>query len=330
MLKLSGHFDKETLMLIRRPRAWELSETAVTPEIAAPNRRNLLAGAVALLAAGCEAEAQRIDDDPSMVHYPFPRREGLPPAGDVTDEELVANYNNFLDFGSGKRIQRAAQALVVRPWTVEIDGLVEKPMTLDIDDMLRLFPKEERIYRHRCVETWAKVVPWSGFPLRALIDHVRPLSKASHVRFETFHDPKIAPGQRSALYGFPYSEGLTMAEARHDLAFLATGAYGKPMRRQYGAPIRLVVPWKYGYKSIKSVRKVTFLDKRPVSFWEKLQPTEYGFWANVNPEVPHPRWSQAQEEVIGSFRRVPTKLFNGYAAEVAALYKGLESERLYL
>ncbi|HRK23777.1 MAG TPA: protein-methionine-sulfoxide reductase catalytic subunit MsrP [Beijerinckiaceae bacterium] len=316
-------------MLIRRPHSWELPESAVTPDGVAPSRRQMLGGGLALLASASAAGAQRVDDDPSMVLYPFARNDAYPPRGKVTDETLVANYNNFIEFGSGKRIQRAAQALVVRPWTIRIDGQVEKPIEMGIDDLLRLLPREERIYRHRCVETWAKVVPWSGVPLKALLDHVRPLASAKYVRFETFHDPKMAPGQRSPVYGFPYSEAITIAEAANELAFLATGAYGKPLKKQFGAPVRLVLPWKYGFKSAKSVVRISFVEKRPVSLWEKLQPDEYGFWANVNPDVPHVRWSQEEEEVLGSYSRTKTLIFNGYAEQVAALYRGLENEKLF-
>lgn len=317
-------------MLIKHRRAWDLPESAVTPEAAEPSRRTLLGAGAMLAASGVTpALAQRIDDDPSMALYPFPRTAAYASPEKETEETLVANYNNFIEFGSGKRIQRAAQALQLRPWTLTVDGLVDKPLELGFDDLLKAMPREERIYRHRCVETWAKVVPWSGFAFRAFLDHVKPLSSARYVRLETFYDPKMAPGQRSPTYGFPYSEGLTIEEAANDLAFLATGAYGKPMRRQLGAPIRLVIPWKYGFKSIKSVRKITFLEKRPVSLWEKLQPDEYGFWANINPDVPHVRWSQAQEEVLGTGERIKTRLFNGYAAQVAHLYKGLEREKLY-
>jgi sulfoxide reductase catalytic subunit YedY len=189
---------------------------------------------------------------------------------------------------------------------------------------------EERLYRHRFVAAWGMTIPWSGFPLAKLVEMARPLSSAKFLRMETFMDPANAPGQKVRLYPWPYVEGLTMAEATNELAFMVTGAYGKPVAKSMGAPIRLAVPWKYGFKSIKSIVKFTFTDQRPKSYWEALQASEYGFWANVNPEVPHARWSQADESVLGTVsKRVPTLLFNGYAEYVADIYKGLEKERLW-
>ncbi|HRJ68771.1 MAG TPA: protein-methionine-sulfoxide reductase catalytic subunit MsrP, partial [Beijerinckiaceae bacterium] len=211
-----------------------------------------------------------------------------------------------------------------------IDGMVEKPMEVGIDDLIKAMPLEERVYRMRCVEAWGMTVPWTGFPMKALLDYARPLSGAKFVRMETFLDPKIAPGQRSAGYPWPYVEGLTMAEAANELTMLVTGVYGKPAAKQFGAPIRLIVPWKYGFKGVKSIRRFTFTDKRPVGLWEALQPSEYGFWANVNPAVAHPRWSQATEEVLGQGKRVPTLIWNGYGEFVADLYAGQEKERLFM
>jgi sulfoxide reductase catalytic subunit YedY len=202
-------------------------------------------------------------------------------------------------------------------------------MTLDIDDLLKRMPLEERLYRHRCVEAWSMAVPWSGFPMKALVDLAQPLGSAKYVRMETFRNPKVASGQKQFWYPWPYIEGLTMAEATNELAFLVTGMYGKPVPRQDGAPLRLAVPWKYGFKSTKSIVKFTFTDKRPKSFWETLGPDEYGFWANVNPAVPHPRWSQASERVLGSDERRPTLLWNGYGEYVAHLYDVLKGERLF-
>jgi sulfoxide reductase catalytic subunit YedY len=229
-----------------------------------------------------------------------------------------------------KTIAEPAQALPIRPWTVKIDGMVEKEQTLDIDTLIRKVGIEERLYRHRCVEAWSMAVPWSGFPLAKLVALAKPLGSAKYVRMETFMNPKVASEQRKTWYPWPYVEGLTMAEAGNDLAFLVTGAYGHPLPKQHGAPLRLATPWKYGFKHIKSIVRFSFTDKRPVGYWEMLQSSEYGFWANVNPEVPHPRWSQASEEVIGTGERRPTLLFNGYGAQVADLYKGLEkTERLW-
>jgi sulfoxide reductase catalytic subunit YedY len=208
--------------------------------------------------------------------------------------------------------------------------MVEREQVLDIDDLLARMPLEERLYRHRCVEAWSMAVPWSGFALAALVDLARPLGSARYVRMETFLDPEAAPGQRQFWYPWPYVDGLTIAEATHELAFIATGLYGKPIPKQNGAPLRLAVPWKYGFKSIKSLARLTFTDQRPVSFWEEIQASEYGFWANVNPEVPHPRWSQAEETPLGSATKVPTLLFNGYAEFVADLYVGRENKSLFM
>jgi sulfoxide reductase catalytic subunit YedY len=317
-------------------RGWEIREHQATPEGVYLNRRALLgaaAGAAATLVPGI-AGAQRITDipDPTKDLYPAKRNEkyGI---GDrpITPEEINGNYNNFYEFGGSKNIAKAAQALAIRPWTVKIDGMVEKPFDIAIDDLIRKMPLEERLYRHRCVEAWSMAVPWSGFPMAKLVELAKPLSSATYVRMETFLDKSIAPGQKQSWFPWPYVEGLTMAEATNELAFLATGAYGKPIAKQHGAPIRLAVPWKYGFKHIKSIVRVTFTDQRPKSYWEDLQSSEYGFWANVNPEVPHPRWSQATEELIGTGERRPTLLFNGYAEQVAGLYKGLaDKERLWV
>jgi sulfoxide reductase catalytic subunit YedY len=207
--------------------------------------------------------------------------------------------------------------------------MVEKEQTVGIDDLIRKIGLEERNYRHRCVEAWSMAIAWTGFPFAKLVEMAKPLAGAKYVRMETFMDPKMAPGQRQRWYPWPYVEGLTMAEATNELTFLATGAYGHPMAKQHGAPLRLAVPWKYGFKSIKSIVRFSFVDKQPVGLWEALQKSEYGFWANVNPQVPHPRWSQATEEVIGTGERRPTQLFNGYGDYVAGLYKDLQSERLW-
>ncbi len=207
--------------------------------------------------------------------------------------------------------------------------MVEKEQTVDIDTLIKTMGLEERLYRHRCVEAWSMAIPWTGFPLKKLVEFAKPLSSAKYVRFETFLDKKMAPGQRSFM-PWPYVEGLTMAEATNDLAFIATGAYGKPLAKVQGAPIRLATPWKYGFKSAKSIVRVSFVDKRPETFWENLGPDEYGFWANVNPDVPHPRWSQAKETFLNDGQLRPTLIYNGYGAEVAGLYKGLEKEPLFM
>ena len=327
-------------MLSRVKRGWELPESAATPEDAFLNRRRLLKGLAAgpILAAGSPfaaalsagTAAAAGDDDPSADLYPAPRNERFKLDRPVTDAEITGKYNNFYEFGSHKKIWKAAQKLKTRPWTVAIDGLVEKPMTLDIDDLLRRMTLEERLYRHRCVEAWSMTIPWSGFPMKALLDLARPLSSAKYVEMQTFLDAKVAPGQRQFWYPWPYTEGLTIAEASNELAFMVTGAYGKPMAKQYGSPLRLAVPWKYGFKHIKSIVRIAFTDKRPKTLWETLAPKEYGFWANVNPEVPHPRWSQATERFLATGERIPTQLFNGYGAYVAHLYEGLKDEPLFM
>ena len=324
-------------MNIIHRRGWEIPERLATPEQAFLNRRAFLAGSVSAgaIALGAPAAlAQRATDaanlpDPTADLYPAWKNETYKLDRPVTDEKVNANYNNFYEFGSSKNIAAEAQALRIRPWTVKIDGMVEKEQTVDIDTLIRKMGIEERLYRHRCVEAWSMTVPWSGFPLAKLVAMAKPLSSAKYLRMETFMDAKMAPGQRQTWFPWPYVEGLTMAEATNELAFLVTGAYGRPMPKQYGAPLRLAVPWKYGFKHIKSVVRFNFTDQRPKSYWEHLQASEYGFWANVNPDVPHPRWSQASEELIGTGERRPTLLFNGYGEQVAGLYKGLANERLW-
>ncbi len=337
-------------MLIKVRRGWELPESAATPEDVFLRRRNLvktlaagpiLASTPSLLLAGCgEEESQAGDggkpakaaasEDPSASLYPVMRNPRYKLDRPLTDERWLTTYNNFYEFGSHKQIHPAAQALPIRPWTVTIDGMVEKKITIAIDDLLRKMPLEERLYRLRCVEAWSVTVPWSGFALKALVGFARPLRAAKYLRMETFQNPSVAPGQKQFWYPWPYIEGLTIDEATNELAFIATGMYGKPVPKQNGAPLRLAVPWKYGFKSVKSIVKFTFTEQRPETFWETVASTEYGFWANVNPEVPHPRWSQATERVIGTDARVPTRIFNGYGAFVAGLYKGLEGERLFM
>ena len=319
-------------MHIRRRRGWELPESAATPEAVFLNRREFAKGLAAgpiLVALGAAAPAAAEDADPSAKLYPVKRNETYKLDRPLTPADLVTSYNNYYEFGSSKDIADAAQALPIRPWTVKIDGMVEKPVTLGIDDLLARMPLEERLYRHRCVEAWSMTVPWSGFPMKALVDFARPLAGAKYVQMTSFQNPDVADGQKANWYPWPYIEGLTLAEATNDLAFLVTGAYGKPVPKQNGAPLRLATPWKYGFKSAKGIVAFTFTDKRPENFWQTIQSSEYGFWANVNPEVPHPRWSQAYERVLGTDERVPTLLFNGYGDYVAGLYKDLQSERLY-
>ncbi len=307
-------------MHIINRRGWALPDSAATPEHLVLGRRTLLAavGAAGIALPGA-ARAQGA-----------PRNGKYDPMREITAEGDATTYNNFYEFGTSKSISRAAQRLPVAPWTIEIDGLVTTPKTIGFDDLMRQVQLEERVYRHRCVEGWAMTVPWTGFPLGDLVRLADPTSAAKYIAFTTLADPKTMPGLRSSQFEWPYVEGITMAEAMNELPFLATGLYGKTIPKQNGAPIRLVLPWKYGFKSAKSIVKVTFTDKRPATFWEGIQPEEYGFWANVNPAVPHPRWSQATERLIGNDQRVPTLIYNGYGEQVAGLYSGLASERLFM
>jgi methionine sulfoxide reductase catalytic subunit len=324
-------------MYIKHKRAWELPESAATPEAVYFNRREFAKGLAAgpmLLALGAGAvgganQAAAEEADPSSKLYPVKRNETYKLDRPLTPENLVTSYNNYYEFGSSKDISAAAQALPIRPWTVTIDGMVDKPITIGIDDLLAKVPLEERLYRHRCVEAWSMTVPWSGFAMKALVEFAKPQSGAQYVQMTSFENPDVADGQKASWYPWPYLEGLTMSEATTDLAFLVTGAYGRPVPKQNGAPLRLATPWKYGFKSAKGIVQFTFTDKRPVNFWQAIQASEYGFWANVNPDVPHPRWSQATERVLGTDERVPTLLFNGYGEFVADLYKNLKNENLY-
>ena len=317
-------------MHYHRRKGWEIASSEATPEHLVFNRRALLTGAGALAAwsasgVGFGARAEEADGPASL--YPAKRNESYKLDREITPEKITSNYNNFYEFSTNKHL--SADPLKVRPWTVTIDGLVEKPLQLDVEAIVKTIGLEERLYRHRCVEAWSYAIPWTGFPLRSLVALAKPLSSAKYLRFESFLDKKIAPGQRD-FSPWPYVEGLTMAEAANDLAFMATGAYGKPLAKVYGAPIRLATPWKYGFKSAKSIVKISFVDTQPTTFWQQLGPDEYGFWANVNPDVPHPRWSQATETFLNTGDRRPTLLFNGYGELVAELYKGLEKEPLFM
>ncbi len=307
------------MRILKNP-SWSLPEAITTPEHIFMNRRQWLASAGALAAASIAGSAfARVPTSewsPAATANPAFADPGRP----ITPEDVNTTYNNFYEFGSHKAIHDAAEALVTDPWKVTIDGMVESPFEIDFEDLIAKMPVEERVYRHRCVEAWSMVVPWIGFPLSALVAHAKPLGSAKFVRFETFLDPDVARGQRQHWYPWPYVEGVTMAEATNDLALMVVGAYGKVLHKPFGAPIRLHLPWKYGFKSIKSIKRISFVEERPVSFWEELQSAEYGFWANVNPAVPHPRWSQESERVLGTQERIPTQIFNGYGDQVAHLY----------
>jgi sulfoxide reductase catalytic subunit YedY len=307
-------------------KGWEIPASLITPETVFLNRRQVMLASAALAGAtllphGAKAEAGKMN--PKFADAGRP----------VTSEAENTSFNNFYEFGASKRISDAAEALPVSPWQVVIDGEIENPMTVDAAELIAKMPLEDRIVRHRCVEAWSMVVPWTGFPMSKLVELAKPKSGAKYVRFETFNLPDVAPGQKDGLfssYPWPYVEGMTLAEATNELAFMVTGAYGKALPKSMGAPLRVHMPWKYGFKSAKSLVKISFTSERPKSFWEQLNANEYGFWANVNPEVPHPRWSQASEEILGTGERVPTKIFNGYGEFVADLYKGMEKEALYM
>ena len=326
-------------MLVKIKKGWDIvAASQVTPESVYRNRREILItmgfGAMALAGTSPFASALAADiadADPSAKLYPFKRNDEFKLDRPITDAKYSTDYNNFYEFSTDKELVEAAQALPIRPWTISVDGMVEKPFEIGIDDLLaKMRPAlEERLYRHRCVEAWSMAVPWSGFPLKDFVAFCKPLGSAIYLKMVTFMNPKVADGQNQLFYPWPYVEGLTMAEATNELPFLVTGMYGKPVPKQNGAPLRLAVPWKYGFKSVKSIVKFTFTDQRPRTFWQDLQESEYGFWANVNPSVPHPRWSQATERVIGTSERVPTQMWNGYGQFVAPLYDKLKGERLF-
>ena len=316
-------------MLIKTRLGWTIPEREATPEGVFLNRRALMAGGAGLVGATFIGRAEAASKDPTADLYPAKRNESYKLDRAITDEKFSGDYNNYYEFGTSKSISAAAEKLKIRPWTVTIDGLVDKPIEIAIDDLIRKMPLEERLYRHRCVEAWSMAVPWTGFPVASLVAMANPTAEARYMVMQTFKDPAQAPGQKQFWYSWPYTEGLTVEEARNDLAFMVTGIYGKPLGNQFGAPLRLAVPWKYGFKSVKAINRITFTKERPKTFWEGLQASEYGFWANVNPEVPHPRWSQAAERVLGTGDTRPTMLFNGYGEFVADLYKDLKNERLW-
>lgn len=312
-----------------KSRSVPVRPSEITEESVWRSRRRLLQlpGALAL-AATLPQQARAAGNS-----LAFSRSDRWPVAEAPTQESDVISYNNYYEFGTGKEDpSRYAGALKTEPWTLVVDGLVGKPLKLDMDQILKLAPLEERVYRLRCVEAWSMVVPWVGYSLSELIKRAEPLGDARFVRFETVRDEAAMPGLRSSILDWPYAEGLRLDEAMHPLTLLATGLYGKTLPNQNGAPVRLIVPWKYGFKSAKSLVRITLTDTMPVSSWMQVAPHEYGFYANVNPAVPHPRWSQATERVIGSgffAAKKPTLPFNGYADDVAGLYAGLDLKRNY-
>jgi sulfoxide reductase catalytic subunit YedY len=307
----------------------------ITPEHVYVNRRQFLIGAGALMVSwalgGCACPQEPEQQLPSGTSAPVELPQASAGADDLEGElntfEEITGYNNFYEFSLSKtEVARLAEDFVTSPWDLEVGGLVNTPRTFGLEDIFK-FEQEERIYRMRCVEAWSMVIPWNGFPLRKLLEAVEPASDAKYVRFEALYDPERMPGQNASVLDWPYVEGLRLDEAMHDLTLLATGLYGKDLLPQNGAPVRLVVPWKYGFKSIKSIVKIDLVAEEPVTSWAAASPTEYGFYANVNPDVSHPRWSQATERRIGESGRRETLLFNGYGEEVAALYDGMDLKK---
>ena len=311
-------------MLIRRHRSSDPLPSEITPREIYQRRREFLRTGMAL-GAGLFLPASALTD--ASLDYspgPFSTDEALTPYEDVT------TYNNFFELGSGKSDpSRNAHLLRTEPWSVKVDGLCANPGEYDLEDFLKPWALEERIYRLRCVEGWSMVIPWVGFELNRVLKQAEPLGSARYVAFETLMDPDNLPGQRRPVLDWPYVEGLRLDEAMHPLTILAVGLYGEELPNQNGAPLRLVVPWKYGFKSIKSIVRISFTEEEPPTSWNRSQPDEYGFYSNVNPDVAHPRWSQRTERRIGEFRRRRTELFNGYGEEVASLYEGMDLARYF-
>lgn len=323
---------------------YSLSAASVTPETVFRNRRQFLQhlgflGAAAML-PGCNSGAAtspssgksasnsgyNLPPRPSDKLYPAKHNPDFTvPDRSDTPLKIAGNYNNYYEFSTDKEaVDRLSTPLQIDPWTIEVSGLVAKPFKISFEDLVSKFPLQERIYRMRCVEAWSMVVPWTGFLMRDFIDFCQPLSSARYVRFLSFYKPDEAVGQQNRDFAWPYFEGLRLDEARHDLSLFVTGIYGKPLPKQMGAPLRAVIPWKYGYKGAKGIVKLEFVDKEPPTFWNALAPDEYGFYSNVNPARPHPRWSQETERDIGTGDRIATLPYNGYSAQVASLYKGNE------
>ena len=315
----------------KKPDSIQSSE--ITPESIYLNRRNFIKTAVlagtTVATAGVYRWLNAQPPEVAELNKIENVKTALEPRGEITSYEKITAYNNFYEFGTDKYSPaRLAQKLVTNPWTIEVGGLAQKPKTFGIEELLK-FEQEERIYRFRCVEGWSMVIPWIGFPLKKLLDAVEPLGAAKYVAFQTLYDPKVMLSSFSAGIDFPYVEGLRLDEALHPLTILATGLYGKVLPNQNGAPVRLVVPWKYGFKSIKSIVKITLTETEPPTTWNLSAPREYGFYSNVNPNVRHPRWSQATENRIGEFGSRETLLFNGYAEEVGNLYEGMDLKKYF-
>ncbi len=323
-------------------KAQPIRSSEITPEWAYLNRRQFMKGAAALslgaLLAACApsgaptgAPSGGAQAVPTLDTHPGMTKGDTDELGSaLTPFDAVTNYNNYYEFTTDKEgVAPLSKNFVTRPWTVEVGGLVNQPRTYDVDDLIKRFTIEERIYRLRCVEAWSMVIPWQGFALNQLLKEVEPQSSARYVHFVSLLDAKQMPGQASPFYTWPYSEGLRLDEAMNDLTLMATGLYGKTLLPQNGAPLRVVVPWKYGFKSAKAIVKIELVAEQPRTLWSDAAPNEYGFYSNVNPDVPHPRWSQASERRIGEGGRQPTLMFNGYADQVAALYAGMDLRANY-
>ena len=321
-------------MLIKKPA--DIKAAEITPKELYLNRRQFILSASAMaLSTGAILGGLELGTE-SGIAYGAEKLANVKKSNFSTNEKLntlkeITTYNNFYELGLDKEDPAEnAKYLTTRPWSVAVEGEVKKAKTYDIEELIKLAPLEERIYRLRCVEAWSMVIPWVGFPLSALIKLAEPTNNAKFIQFVTLNDPKRLPGQKAAdACEWPYVEGLRMDEAMHPLTILSVGLYGEVLPAQNGAPIRLVVPWKYGFKSIKSIVKVRFVEKQPPASWNMMQPQEYGFYSNVNPEVDHPRWTQATERRIGEFRRRKTLMFNGYGEQVASLYKGMDLKKYY-
>lgn len=309
-----------------------LNENEITAQELFENRRKFLKlGAASVVATSALVELMAKENLPisNLTYIKDKNLQNL----ELTQYEQIVSYNNFYEFTTSKEgVKELAHTLIPSPWSIEIDGLVEKPYTIDVKDLINKYTQEERIYRFRCVEGWSMVVPWVGFELSKLIKDSKPLSSAKYVRFETHWDDDMFPDQARGVFGsikYPYVEGLRMDEAMNSLTLMATGLYGKTLENQNGAPLRLVVPWKYGFKSIKSIAKITFTDIEPMNTWQDMAPREYGFYANVNPNVDHPRWSQKRERVLGKLFKQKTMMFNGYEKEVAHMYKDMDLKKYF-
>ena len=319
-------------MLIKKPA--DIASSEITPKGLYFNRRKFLAGVAFAGATAAAGKLARELASPENVHAGT-RIDGIQKSKLSTDEKItpqkdVENYNNYYEFSTDKyEPAKVAKDFRTRPWTVKIDGLVKTKKTLDVDSIMKLASPEERIYRHRCVEGWSIVVPWVGFSLSELIKKAEPLGKAKFVEFTTIQDARQMPGQRSSVLDWPYVEGLRMDEAMHPLALLCFGMYGEQLPNQNGAPLRIVVPWKYGFKSAKAIVKISFTENQPINTWNRAAPNEYGFYSNVNPNVDHPRWSQARERRLGEFFKRPTLMFNGYGDQVASMYSGMDLKRYF-